>query len=280
MNLQEANYSLQQSLVTIYEPREAANIADWVLEKLTGLKKLDRLVHKLQTLTPEQAGLLEQYKVGLLSHKPVQYVLEEAPFFRLNFFVNESVLIPRPETEELVEWVLQSTVDEQTLLDIGTGSGCIAITIKKNKPSLNVSACDISDDALKVAEINMRALNAPVKLFHCDILDEQQTGALDMYDIIVSNPPYIPLSDKADMHANVLQHEPHLALFSADDPYTFYRAISAFAVNHLSPAGSLFFEIHEAGAEAVTEILNQTGFIKTTLRQDIYGKPRMIRATR
>ncbi len=280
MNLQEAGTSLRQSLTTIYEPREASNIADWVMEKLTGLNKLDRLIKKSQPLDDMQLGLFNEYVSALLDHKPVQYVLGEAPFYRVNFYVNKHVLIPRPETEELVEWMLHTTKENASVLDIGTGSGCIAISIKLNKPSCEVSACDISEAALEIARTNMNSLKAPVTLVRCNILDESEYGTLGDYDVIISNPPYIPESDKDSMHSNVLLHEPHLALFTGDDAFVFYRAITKFAQTHLTVNGSIFFEIHETGDKEVIDILHEAGFNHTELKHDLYGKARMIRATR
>ncbi len=278
MNLTEAANHLQRSLIGMYDHREAANISDWILEKLTGLKKIDRLIQKDKLLESTQLALLENYMAQLQTHKPVQYVIGEAWFYRLDFFVNESVLIPRPETEELVDWVLKVARDGNSILDIGTGSGCIAVSLKKNKPGLNVSACDISKEALGVTEINMRKHAVDVRLLHCDILDGSARDLLPVYDVIVSNPPYIPLSDMETMDANVLQHEPHLALFSGEDPFLFYSNISNFASKHLSHGGNLFLEIHESASETVTTILKENGFPRTELRLDLYGKARMIRA--
>jgi release factor glutamine methyltransferase len=278
MNLTEATSHLRQSLAGIYENREAANISDWILEKITGLKKIDRLIQKEMVLDPDKLALLEKYIPQLQQYRPVQYVIQEAWFFRLDFFVNEFVLIPRPETEELVEWVLDIATNGNRVLDIGTGSGCIPVSLKKNKPALNVSACDVSREALEVTEINMRKHTVELRLFRCDILDSSAYDKMPVYDIIVSNPPYIPLADKETMADNVLKHEPHLALFSGEDPFLFYRTISSFAVNHLSENGNLFFEIHESGGEEVVRILRDKGFRNTELRSDLYGKPRMVRA--
>ena len=215
----------------------------------------------------------------------------------MRFFVDERVLVPRPETEELVELIVasrQSAVDSQQparrsiseggpvkVLDIGTGSGCIPIAIKKKQPVWDVWAVDISAEALAVASLNAKNLGAEILFSRVDILDEKSRADLPVFDMIISNPPYIPLNDKAEMRENVLLHEPHLALFvSDDDPLIFYKEIISFANTHLKPTGSLFFEIHEQLAEQVVSILSASNYHQILLKQDMQGRDRMISAVK
>jgi len=280
MILQEAKTFLKQALTGIYESRESTTISGWVLEKITGLTSIDRLVHKDLPLTGQQEKKLHEYLEDLLAHRPVQYVLEESHFYGLKFFVNESVLIPRPETEELVEWILlDSKLQSHTVFDIGTGSGCIAITLKSKNNALKVAACDISEFALSVASRNAATNNVEVEFFSCDILDPGQSATLPVYDIIVSNPPYIPESGKHAISPNVLDYEPHSALFTPEeDQYLFYRAIGNLGTTNLAIGGKLYFEIHEEAADGVTTILEQQGYKNIRLKKDLFNRPRMIRA--
>jgi release factor glutamine methyltransferase len=280
MNLQEANNFLKKELTGIYETREAATISDWVMEKLTGLTRINRLVYNDRPLSELQEKKLFGYAGDLRRHRPVQYVLEEAHFYGLSFYVNENVLIPRPETEELVQWILEDTSRQSnSVLDIGTGSGCIAIALKSKNPDLVVAACDISEGAISVASKNAATNLVEVKFFSCDILEKNQSVTLGSYDIIVSNPPYIPESGKLTMMPNVLDYEPHTALFtSGKDPFIFYRAIGMAGKTNLAEGGRLYFEIHEEGAGEVTAVLEQQGYKNIILKNDLFSRPRMIRA--
>lgn len=294
MTLQEARQHLIAQLSPVYDDREAANIVDWVMEHLTGLKKIDRIVHKQTPLTVAQTTLLEKYTAQLLAHTPVQYVLHEAWFAGMPFYVDENVLIPRPETEELVEWVVedignrQSAIGNQSLttvtpeirlLDIGTGSGCIPIALKKRLPAATVYACDVSEGALKVAQQNAQALHTPVQFLLLDFLQPANWSFLPQVNIIVSNPPYIPAKDKNTMRENVLQHEPHLALFvEDDDPLLFYRNIAAFARQQLLPGGKVYVEIHEDLGASTAQLFKDNGFTQVELKKDMQGRDRMIRA--
>ena len=292
MTIHEAQQRLIFQLYAIYDNREAANIADLVMEHITGWKKIDRILNKHVLLRTDKIELVETYITHLLSHKPVQYVLNEAWFFGLKFFVNEHVLIPRPETEELVEWIvtaLGSSKGEaegnaalnKTAFDIGTGSGCISIALKKRLPALDIVACDVSREALEVAQKNALAHLADVGFLHLNFLDPEQWKLLPPFDIIVSNPPYIPLKDKDSMRPNVLQHEPHLALFvENDDPLIFYQAIADFAREKLNPGGSIFAEIHETLAPDVQTVFEKNRFSSIELKKDMQGKDRMIRVNR
>lgn len=296
-----------KELSAVYDARETGNIGDWVLESLTGMSKIDRVMYRDSALSPTQSVLLHRYIPELLAHRPVQYVLQEAWFVGMRFYVDEAVLIPRPETEELVEWVVEEELSKSQasgarswmveaggkvdagrkkpdvggidILDIGTGSGCISIALKKKFPGAMVHACDVSEAALAVARRNAAALEAPVSFHLVDVLRPAQWDALPMADIIVSNPPYIPVRDKSTMHDNVLLHEPHLALFVPDeDALLFYRAIAGLARDRLRPGGSIYVEIHEDLGPATVALFQQQGYETVQLRKDLQGKDRMLRA--
>lgn len=295
MTIHEAQQRLIFQLYNIYENREAANIADLVMEYITGWKKIDRILHKQVPLLQNNIELLEKYTSELLAHKPVQYVLHEAWFCGLKFFVNEHVLIPRPETEELAEWIIEevrSTKFEMRnmnsedlnhlgpvrIFDIGTGSGCISIALKKQLPQIEIYACDISRDALEVAQKNTATYQADIGLLHLNFLDPAQWIHLPAFDMIVSNPPYIPVKDKETMSQNVLQYEPHLALFvENNDPLVFYRTMADFAKDKMKAGGSIYAELHEENAVEVEQVFSQKGFGNIELKKDMQGKNRMIR---
>jgi release factor glutamine methyltransferase len=277
MTIHQAQQQLLFQLYHLYDNREAANIADWVMEHITGWKKIDRIVNKQVPLLPEKIALLDRYTQELLAHKPVQYVLHEAWFAGMRFYVDENVLIPRPETEELVEWVAAEAKPNATILDIGTGSGCIPIALKKKLPNATIYSCDVSAGALEVAKRNAAALKADIQFLHVNFL--QNPEQLPAVDIIVSNPPYIPVSNKSAMQPNVLQYEPHLALFvENDDPLLFYNTIADFAQHKLLPGGAIYVEIHEDLGEATKDLFTNKGFANVELRKDMQGKDRMINA--
>jgi release factor glutamine methyltransferase len=220
-------------------------------------------------------GILKELKTG----KPVQYVLGETLFYGLSFKVNPAVLIPRPETEELVEWVLESVAAEAMsglqILDVGTGSGCIAVVLKKHMDTAGVFALDVSKDSLSMASDNAVINEVVINFIEADI---REYSGRETFDVIVSNPPYITTNEKREMHENVLAHEPHLALFvSNEDPLVFYKAIADFALLNLKPDGLLFFEINEHLGKETVQILNDKSFIDIELRRDMQGKDRMIK---
>ena len=278
MDWQQAQKELLSRLTPLYEEREAAGIADWVMENLSGWKKIDRLLHKSEPLSLPVQERYRQYTSDLLRHRPVQYVLQESWFCGQKFFVNEQVLIPRPETEELVEWVVAEG-PAGTILDVGTGSGCIAISLKKKLKAMDVYACDVSEGALSIAQRNASTLEADIHLRLLDFLDSGQWEDLPRVDYLVSNPPYIPLKDKTGMDAHVVAFEPHLALFvENDDPLIFYRALAEFARQKLSPGGTIFAEIHEELGESVAALFRDSGFQQVILKKDMQGKDRMIKA--
>ena len=289
---------LNTSLANMYSEAEIHVIANLLLENITGFTRLQLLTNKELKLNDEQNELANQYLERLKNHEPIQYILGETEFQGLKFKVNSSVLIPRPETEELVEWVSPHPLrdfplkgeemeeigvlksprgDSGGFLDIGTGSGCIAISLKKKFPSANVSAMDISQDALMVAKANAALNDADVEFIQDDILNPATTDR--KWDVIVSNPPYIRASEHSEMDKNVTDFEPHLALFVHDnDPLIFYRKIAEFAITHLSPGGKLFFETHKDLAHECKQLLEAYGFTNVVIRKDISGNERMVQA--
>jgi release factor glutamine methyltransferase len=274
----------RQELSTIYDVNEISAITLLVINDICEISNAKIKAFPEVELTAEQFNRLASTLIDLKTGRPVQYILGHTEFYGLNFNVNPSVLIPRPETEELVEWALESVGDLKlavgSILDIGTGSGCIAISLKKNLPVFNVSAIDISADALKTATSNAQLNNVDIQFVNADILNLNSEIEIPKSEIIISNPPYVTLHDKTQMHNNVTDFEPHTALFvPEDDPLLFYRAIADFALNNLSPGGLLFFEINESlGAETV-ELLANKGFKNIELRKDMSGRDRMIKAT-
>ena len=298
MTIHDAGRQLFFQLSHVYDEREAKNISDWVMENITGWSKIDRAINKTVPLSAPQLHLLETYTAGLVAHKPVQYVLHEAWFCGMKLYVDENVLIPRPETEELVEWIIDearnaksmgpgfgsqrdhANIPAPRILDIGTGSGCIALGLKKGIPGAEVHGYDISAGALEVARLNAAEQHLPIELCRLDFLDEQARNELPAFDILVSNPPYIPVKDKATMAANVLNHEPHLALFVANnDPLRYYKAIAAFAMGHLNPGGAIYMEIYEEAGQTVLDLFRHAGFAHTQLKKDLQGKNRMVKAS-
>lgn len=281
MTLQEATTYCREKLQRIYEEGEAAVISEWLIEYLTGIKKMDRVNLKNDTLPEEQKLSMQSLLDRLLTYEPIQYVLNEAWFCSLKLYVDKNVLIPRPETEELVEWIIANCkfpVDALKILDIGTGSGCISIALKRRIRKAEVWSCDVSDTALMVAKKNATALGTEINFLQLDFLDEQQVSSLPFFDIIVSNPPYVPAKDKAQMQPNVVNYEPPTALFVPDnDPLVFYKAIAAFGKQRLTPGGVIYFEIHEGLAESTINLLRSKGYT-TELKKDMQGKDRMIRA--
>jgi len=277
----EAKQQLLLSLSNIYDQTESATIVDLVLENITGLKKIDRIIHKNKTFSPADKVLLKKYTAELIGHKPVQYVLQEAWFYGMKFYVNEHVLIPRPETEELIQWLLDDLQisKSQNILDVGTGSGCIAIVLKKKLPLSTIDACDISKDALEVARHNAGLNEVSINFLELDFLNNAQ--ALSMYDYIISNPPYIPLKDKIAMKKNVLVYEPHTALFVEDNnPLIFYKAIADFAMIKLLEDGRIFVELHEELSPAVEQLFLSKGFSSVEIKKDMQGKNRMMKITK
>jgi release factor glutamine methyltransferase len=281
MTMQEATYFLLNKLRTIYAESEASQMTDWVMEHLTGSKKAERMIYKNSAITNKEESDLNQFTERLMQHEPVQYVLNECWFCGLKLYVDKNVLIPRPETEELVEWVIANCkfpIDELSILDIGSGSGCIPIALKRKLRKADVWGCDISEAALQVATRNAETLGAAINFLLLDFLNKEERRRLPSFDIIISNPPYVPEKDREQMHPNVLNYEPHTALFVSDnDALIFYKAIAEFAVEHLNPGGAIYLEIHEELGDAILSLFTSKGY-KTELKKDMQGKDRMIKA--
>ena len=244
-----------------------------VIEHLFGYSKADCICNYNQKISKSNFHKIFDIVKELKTYKPIQYIIGETEFFQLKFKLNNSTLIPRPETEELVSWILKHNFS--SVLDIGTGSGCIAITIAKLTNS-NVDAMDICDKALKIAELNAKINSVNVNFILNDILN---TEKMPNYDVIVSNPPYVQKSDILKMNKNVTEFEPHRAIFVDDNnPIVFYRKIASLAIKSLNDGGYIFFEINELYHKEILDLLNKIGFVDITLKNDINDKPRMIKA--
>jgi len=295
MKMNEAENWIRQQLILMYDEREATSIASMVMENVTGLTRIDRLTKKDEPLVVQQLHHLTEVVQRLGQHEPIQYVLGECFFHGLKLYVNNHVLIPRPETEELVEWIIndvktsgknvfqrkEGEADETTqlkVLDVGTGSGCIALALKKAMPKAEVWGCDVSDEALNVARRNGAQLDIRVDFQGINFLDESQQRSLPTVDIIVSNPPYVPEKDKATMRPNVLAHEPHTALFVPDDDaLIFYKTLALFGHKRLYENGCIYIEISENAAKETVRIFKEAGYNNVEIKKDMKGKDRMIK---
>jgi len=280
MTFSELREYIHHKLEILY-PKSEINAFYFILLEYYGKYSKATILANSDTLLNEDiAQPILQAIRELQTAKPIQYILGETEFFSNRFFVNENVLIPRPETEELVDWVLQEYPDKSEkikILDVGTGSGCIAISLAKALPNAVVTAIDVSEGALKVAKRNAE-LNSVVTYFlQQDILQIETLP--DKYDIIISNPPYVRELEKKEIRHNVLEYEPHLALFVPDNnPLLFYDKIATLAQQTLNSNGSLFFEINQYLGQEMQTLLEQKHFTEITLRQDLFGKDRMIKA--
>jgi release factor glutamine methyltransferase len=296
MKTGEAERHIKEQLREIYQDREAMNIADLALEHITGFSKSARLSKSEETLSAYHVQNVHEFIRRLQAHEPIQYIMNKTWFYGMELFVDKNVLIPRPETEELVDWIIQDVkasgrdvfergpmqADVTTslkILDVGTGSGCIALALKKAMPKAEIWGCDTSDDALSVARRNGSNLDIRVDFQGIDFLDQSQQKQLPTVDIIASNPPYIPISNRQSMRRNVLDYEPHTALFvPTDDPLLFYKALIAFAKKRLYPKGSIYMEIHEDLGKDVVSLFDKEGY-EVELRKDMQGKERMVKAS-
>jgi len=263
-----------------FPPEEIHSLQRIIFEKKLGLLPQNIYLNPNTPINPKDADIIIEIVSLLKLQKPIQYILGEADFFGLKFRVTPDVLIPRQETEELVDWIIKSTGNLPcTILDIGTGSGCIAISLAANLPNSKVSALDISLSALEVAKWNANTNKVSIAFNAVDFLDSNSVIPNKPFDIIVSNPPYVREMEKEQMKANVLDHEPHIALFvSNDDPLIFYRTIAERSKELLKPAGSVFCEINEALGYEVTKLFIRNGFKEVEIRKDLNGKDRMLKA--
>jgi release factor glutamine methyltransferase len=295
MKMADAERYISGRLQEVYEESEAKNIADLLIEHITSLSKNERLSRNEYEITPEQELAFRDDIQRLLKHEPIQYLMNKSWFYGLELFVDPSVLIPRPETEELVEWVINdikaSGLDVFTrdmagadktnllkILDVGTGSGCIALALKKAMPKAEIWGCDMSEEALNVARRNGSALDIRVDFQGLNFLDPEQQRQLPTVNILVSNPPYIPIKDKQLMDRNVVEHEPHMALFVPnDDPLVFYRALAKFGMHRLYENGSIYMEIHEDLGNQVTDLFKEQGYFSVVVKKDMQGKNRMVK---
>ncbi|GAA4885620.1 peptide chain release factor N(5)-glutamine methyltransferase [Flaviramulus aquimarinus] len=282
MKLKDIQNTFHNELDTIYNEEEVNSFFFMLIGYYYNMTRIQLTMNSEYTIkdVKEILNALELLK----QQKPIQYIIGETEFFGLPFKVNENTLIPRPETEELVEWIIsqQQIANNQQLkiLDIGTGSGCIAISLAKNLPNAKVYALDVSKKALVVAKQNADLNHVGIEFIEADILDSaiKIVSASNKFDIIVSNPPYVREKEKQLMKPNVLENEPHLALFVKDEnPLLFYETISRFASQNLRKKGWLFFEINEYLGDDMIDLLNENSFRNIELKQDIYKKDRMIK---
>jgi len=280
---------IRKSLEPLYPPEEIRSLTGWIMEKICNLTRNQQLLCKDIQLSHSEKQSIQTIIERLQNMEPIQYIFGETEFFGLTLEVGPAVLIPRPETEELVHLIIKVLNDLKdntppiNILDICTGSGCIAITLAKCVPDSTVYALDISDDALQTAKHNAQRNNVSIQFFRANILSSniQYDPSLPQFDLIVSNPPYVKNSEKSAMKPNVLDYEPHSALFVPDeDPILFYRHIAEFALEKLVVNGLLHFEINASCSEAIALMLSQKGFFDIKIFKDFSGKERFIKAKR
>lgn len=276
-NYQEHIYA---ALRDTYPESEIVSLQRILLEEVSGMQAALFLSDKSKQLNEQQEKRLDDILARLQKSEPLQYVIGETEFYGFPFSVSPAVLIPRPETEELVDWVVQEYPSRPVrILDVGTGSGCIAVSLAKLLPLAAVEAWDVSPDALAVAAQNAGRNGVDVTFRQVDVLSLAGMEGGASFDVVVSNPPYICHSEKKDMHRNVLDYEPHLALFvEDDDPLLFYRKIAEFGKQLLKPLGALFYEINAAKGTETVSLLTGLGYSNTQLRRDLSGNDRMVKA--
>ena len=279
MTLKAVKNRFLENLIPIYGAEEAYTLFKWCANNYLHLNAAELILKESENVAAADKILLDKALNRLTNEEPIQYIIGHTEFYGLPFEINPNVLIPRPETEELVAWVIESVQEIQNprIIDIGTGSGCIAIALAKNLPAAKVSALDISKAALNIAASNAKANEVQIRLIQDDVLTLETLP--DTYDIVVSNPPYVRMLEKKEMKPNVLHHEPELALFVPDDnPLLFYQKITALAQNNLDPNGQLFFEINQYLGRETCNLVAQNNFVNLELRKDLTGNDRMLRA--
>lgn len=276
--MQDILQNIRKSLSGFYPDNEISGLVRLLIEHVTKSSMPALLSDKNTKITSEEVLKIDKIVERLQRFEPIQYILGETEFYGLPFTVNQDVLIPRPETEELVELILNENKESKPrILDIGTGSGCIAVSLQKLLPNASVKGWDISEKALAVAALNSKSNSVNVTFNQVDILSDYPTD--QYFDIIVSNPPYVLDSEKTDMHANILDYEPHTALFVADnDPLLFYNRIADVAIQLLTDGGKLYFEINRAKGQETIQMLEYKNFSEIRLIKDISGNDRMARA--
>jgi release factor glutamine methyltransferase len=283
MTLSEFRSALKNTLQDFYSNSELDQLAKSLLMSRMKLDSTSYLLASESQLSDEVLEQLRSDIHRLSMHEPLQYVLGNTSFYGLEIQCNPAALIPRPETEELVDWVLREVqLPSCALIDLGTGTGCIPLAMKAKRPSWQVSAIDVSQDALALARSNALRLALDVHFEATDLLKDFSDLAIkDKFNVVISNPPYIPNADAMSMLPNVLNHEPHLALFVPDtDPLLFYHRIVAFCEQYLEMDGYVFVEIHEELSEETIQLFDRAGFANIELRKDLQGKSRMIKAQR
>jgi len=283
--LQQQKYTMQKTiqyiraeLAPFYPETEIAGFVQMIMNSVLGLSYTQMILEKDRVLESSESDQIEAIVERLKTHEPIQYILGVAEFFGLELKVQPGILIPRPETEELVDWICKTEIPASAkILDIGTGSGCIPLALKNELPAAEVMAVDVSEKALSIAAENAQKHQLEVAFELADILKWEERS-WPLFDVIVSNPPYVMEREKKLMEANVLEHEPELALFVSDtDPLIFYRAIAQFASKQLNESGFLFFEINENLGDEMVDLVKQLGFKSIELRRDLNGKNRMLR---
>ncbi len=278
MIIKEKYQTFLQELGKLYEKGEATAITNMAFEYVGNLTKSETILKANEAIDAAFERKLDEALAKLLQHEPVQYIVGKAWFYHLPFEVNKAVLIPRPETEELVLEAINflKQLTSKKIIDIGTGSGCIPISIKKNIPSCEVVALDVSEDALAVAKRNAAANGTHIDFRNIDFLNEENHKALPSFDLILSNPPYIPEEEQTTLGKNVTLHEPHLALFvPQNDAMIFYKKIALFAENHLSENGKIIVEIHENLSKETSAIFIEKNYT-VEIKKDMQGKDRML----
>jgi release factor glutamine methyltransferase len=272
--------TIRKELSGIYNNQEIESVIALIFNKLKGYSRTQLILAKDEPLTDLERSKLDDIISRLKKHEPIQYALGSTAFYGLSFLCAPGVLIPRPETEELVDWIIrENTTLRPTIVDIGTGTGCIAIALQKNIPESHVIACDISPFCLETAAKNAKLNKSDIALFQYDIINNVPAVDFPELDIVVSNPPYVRKSEKLLMEKNVTDFEPELALFVPDEnPLIFYEHIAGFARLNLKNGGKLYFEINELFGEECCNMLIEKGFVQVELKKDINGKDRMIRS--
>ena len=279
MTIAETRKRIFQALSGSYDENEIRNFSDLLFFHLLNYSKIELRMKGNKVISQQDEKTLDEMLTRLKAFEPIQYILGETFFFDLRFLVSPHVLIPRPETEELVDWVLKDYAGKKiNVLDIGTGSGCIAVALAKNMPLARISGCDIDEKAIEISIRNAWFNAAQVSFFLFDVLHPATTHD-NKYDVLVSNPPYVRESEKVLMHANVLKYEPHKALFVSDeDPLLFYKAIADLGHEILLPGGAIYCEINEKFPKEILGIFYSRGYKTAEMRPDINDKPRMIKA--
>jgi release factor glutamine methyltransferase len=279
-----AFYQLRDELEVLYDVSEATAIAHEIMLHITGQDKMQRLMNKDHALSAEQEMEYIRIREHLLNGMPVQYAIGKSWFLGRQFTVNQDVLIPRPETEELVQWIINDNTEKHThawsIIDVGTGSGCIPISLKLELSKVQITSCDVSENALFIARLNAADLSADIHFIHLNFTNQESWKQLKKYDIVVSNPPYIPLAERELLHANVREYEPAIALFvPSEDPLLFYKSIAAFGKVHLNKGGTIYCELHVDYAKDTRKMFELYGYSNVIVKKDMHGNDRMLRAS-